>query len=297
MTVNGQQLAAARQGERVIVAGENFRFNELVGLWVTLPTRAVRGLDRDNIRADRNGDVVVERILDGSYPTGLHHISARGKMSGCGAIVPFNLLAGGGAGASVGTEMRLVPASARQLESVELYASGFTAGEKVTRWLTRPDGAVMGLGVERASANGRIALELKLPGTLPFGQYHVSARGNTSGQKVVAPFTLRPGNGTSSSPEISAHVGSFQQRTMIDISGVGFKARESVSFWLTKPNGAVIGLGDRWADAQGNLSATAYLSEALPVGTYNLSYRANSSDTVRVVTLVLEPGPQNPGRE
>ncbi len=93
MTINEQQVAAARQGERIVIAGSNFRFNELVGLWVTLPTGAVRGLDRDNIRADRNGDVVVDLILDGSYPTGLHHVSARGKTSGRGAIVPLNLLA------------------------------------------------------------------------------------------------------------------------------------------------------------------------------------------------------------
>ena len=291
-----QRIAVGRQGERVVIAGENFRFNELVGVWATLPTGVVRGLDEENIRADLNGDFVVELMLDGSFPTGLHHVTARGKTSGRGAIVPLYLMAGG-AGAAAGTEMRLVPPSARQLESVELYASGFAPHENVTLWLTRPDGAVMGLGVERASVNGRLALDVNLPGTLPVGQYAFSAWGNTSSNKAVAPFTLLAGDGMAGSGELTAHFGSFQQRTTIEVSGASFRSNESVTLWLTKPNGAVVALGDQRADVHGNLDATSYLSEALPVGRYHLSYRANSSGAVRIATLVLEPGPQNPGRE
>ena len=290
------QIAAVRQGERVTVSGTGFRANELVGLWITLPTGAVWGLDNDNIRADHAGAFVAPVTLDGSYPTGLHHISARGKVSGRGDITPVNLLASG-AEAAAETALSVAPTAARQLERVELVGSGFTSYEQVSMWLTLPDGAVLGQGVWQAGADGRLGRSVYLSGELPVGEYALSARGNTSGRIAIAYFTLLAGAGVDGSSEVVAHVGSFQQRSTIEISGHSFRSNESVSFWLTKPDSSVVGLRERRADSRGVLQTTAYLSEALPVGTYYLSYRANYSGTVQVVTLQLEHGPQNPGLE
>jgi hypothetical protein len=96
---------------------------------------------------------------------------------------------------------------------------------------------------------------------------------------------------------LAADLGHAVQRTVLTISATGFTPKESVSFWQTLPNGAVLALGDLQADGDGNLSARIDLSEALPTGTHYLSFRSNISNQGGFAKLVLEPGPRNPGHE
>lgn len=295
---NGRDVEAARQLEQVVLSGEEFAPGELIGVWLTLPDGSVMGLDNDDVQAGSDGHFAVEIGLGAGLPTGLHRFSARGQESGRGAIANFVLLPGQGPAVTAGTLLRLSPATARQLDSVELAASGFTANESVALWVTLPDGAVAGLGQAQADSSGKFSVSLFLSGALPVGRHYFTARGNRSGNTAITPFVLQYGNGLDvQGATIAADSGSIQQRTILEVSGKGFAPNESVSFWLTLPNGSVLNLGDVTVDSEGVLALTLYLAQDLPVGTHYLSFWSNESGQVGFAKLRLNPGPQAPGQE
>ncbi|HEX6288659.1 MAG TPA: hypothetical protein VFZ66_05680 [Herpetosiphonaceae bacterium] len=291
VVVNGKHIPASRQRDTVTLIGSRFDSDELVGLWLTLPDGSVLGLDDDDLRADESGTFGIELGLGSGLPTGLHHFSVRGKRSGKGAIGQFYLLPGRGPQVTEGTRLTFSPATARQLDTVEFAASGFAASEMVSLWLTLPDGAVIGLGEIAADGDGAFAGSLFLPGQLPVGRHYFTARGNKSGNAAITPFVLQYGNGLNvPGATLAVDIGRGPQRSVLELSGEGFTPNESVSFWLTLPNGAVRGLGDVNADGEGNLNVVLYLSERLPVGTHYLSFRSNQSNQGGFYKLFLEPG-------
>ncbi len=299
-TVGGQRVASSRQLENVVLAGTGFTAGELIGLWLTLPDGSVIGLDDDELRADAKGAFSTELGLGSALPVGLHRFSARGQRSGSGAIVPFSLMAGQGPNATEGTRISLSPATARQLDTIELVGTGFQPNEMVALWLTLPDGSVVGLGESNADKSGMIDGSLFLPGALPVGRHYFTARGQKSGNTAITPFVLQYGNGLNvPGARMAADIGRVPQRSVVElsISGEDFMPNESVSFWLTLPNGSVLDLGEANADATGNLDFELYLDEALPTGTHYLSFRSNRSEQGGFAKLVLEPGPQEPGQE
>lgn len=300
MTVGGQTVAASRQREAVALGGAGFNAGEKVGLWVTMPDGSVLGLDNEDLKADADGTFGIELGLGAGLPVGLHRFSARGKTSGKGAIVPFYLMAGRGAAPTEGTRLTFTPATAKQLDTVDLAATGFQAGEKVSLWVTLPDGSVIGLGEASADSAGSVGSSIFLPAALPVGRHYFTARGLTSGNTAITPFVLQYGNGLNvPGARLAADIGRAPQRSLLllNITGENFLPSESISFWLTLPNGAVLPLGDANADSDGNLDLALYLDEGLPTGTHYLSFRSNRSEQGGFAKLFLEPGPQAPGEE
>ena len=291
VTVNGERLPASQQRDTVVLVGSGFAANELVGLWVTLPDGSVIGLDDNDLRADNGGVFGIELGLGAGLPTGKHFFSVRGKRSGRGDVQPFYLLPGRGPAQTQGTRLAFSPATARQLDTVELAADGFAANELVSLWVTLPDGSVIGLGEIQADGDGAFSGTLFLPGQLPVGRHYFTAHGNSSDNTAITPFVLQYGNGLNvPGAQLAVDIGRGPQRSFLALSGEGFSANESVSFWLTQPNGAVLGLGEVNADGDGNLDVVLYLSEQLPVGTHYLSFRSNESNQGGFYKLFLEPG-------
>jgi hypothetical protein len=295
MVVDGERIAASRQREDVVVAGAAFAPGELVGLWLTFADGSVFGVDREDIAAAADGTFAVRVTLDASLPVGRHTFSARGKSSGLGAAVAFMLLPGSGPSPTSGARLLVEPATVRQLETVVLNAHGFGANEAVSFWLTLPNGSVIGLGQVTADRTGTVAEPLTMPGWLPVGRYAVTARGHTSGATAIAEARLDYGNGLDvDGARLAANLGRAVQRTVLEIAASGFTPNESVSFWQTLPDGAVVALGDLQADDDGNLRARLDLSEALPTGTHYLSFRSNTSNQAGFARIILEPGPVAP---
>lgn len=295
---NGREVEAARQREQVVLSGEDFAPGELIGVWLTLPDGSVMGLDNDDVEAGRDGHFAVEIGLGAGLPTGLHRFSARGQESGRGAIAEFVLLPGQGPAVTAGTQLRFSPATARQLDTVELSASGFTGNETVALWVTLPDGSVIGLGQAQADSSGTFSVSLFLSSALPVGRHYFTARGNRSGNTAITPFVLQYGNGLDvPGATVAVDIGAAPQRTLLELSGEGFAPDESVSFWLTLPNGSVLPLGDVNVDSDGMLEVTLYLAQDLPVGTHYLSFLSNESSQAGFAKLRLDPGPEAPGEE
>ena len=293
----GQQLPASRQREAVIIGGAGFQPGEAIGVWNTFPDGSVFGIDDDDIVADADGVFAIELGLGSGLPVGIHRVSARGQASGAGAIVAFYLLPGAGPAPTSSARLAVAPAAARQLETVALTGAGFDAGESVAVWLTLPDGVVLGLGRIDAASDGTFAVELGLSPFLPVGRHVFTAQGVDSDTTAMSAFTLQYGNGLDvPGAQLAADIGRAPQRTVLEISAEGFEGDESVSFWLTLPDGSVLPLGDVRAD-DGNLDVVLYLSEDLPTGTHYLSFVSNVSGQASFAKLVLEPGPQTPGEE
>ena len=296
--IQGREVEAARQLEQVVLSGEDFAPGELIGVWLTMPDGSVMGIDDDDVQAGSDGHFALELGLGAGLPTGLHHFSARGQESGRGAIAEFYLLPGQGPATTAGTQLSLSPAAAKQLDTVELSASGFTANESVALWLTMPDGAVIGLGQVQTDSDGAFSVSLYLSSSLPVGRHYFTGRGNSSGKAAITPFVLQYGNGLNlPGAEIAVNLGAAPQRTVLELSGQGFDANETLSFWLTLPNGIVFDLGEIETDGDGNLDVAIYLAQDLPVGTHYLSFVSNQSQQAGFARLELTPGPQFPGEE
>jgi hypothetical protein len=288
--VNGQNIPASRQLDTVTLIGSSFDKNEFVGLWVTLADGSIWGLDNGALRADEGGVFGIDLRLSSALPTGLHYFSVQGKTSGRGATQPFYLLPGRGPAPTAGTRLTFTPATAKQLDTVDFMADGFAANETVSLWLTQPDGSVVGLGEMQADENGTFGGSLFLPGQLPVGRHYFTAYGNRSRNTAITPFVLQYGNGLNvPGATLAVEIGRAPQRSFIELTGEGFTPNESVSFWLTQPDGSVVALGDVDADGDGNLSAVLYLSERLPTGTHYLSFRSNRSNQGGFYKLFLEP--------
>ncbi len=296
--MNGTTYASSMQRETVVVAGAGFSAGELVGLWLTLPDYSVVGLDDDDLTADSKGEFAVELYLPSGLPTGMHYFSARGQSSGKGGIAPFYLQAGKGPKTTDGTQLTFSPATAAQEETVTLSASGFSAGEAISFWVTLPNGAVVSLGQGTASSSGAFSADIYLSASLPVGRHYFTAFGNSSGNTAISAFVLKYGNGLNvDGAKIAVNVGSAKQRSFLELSGEGFANNETVSFWLTEPDGSVVDIGYLTATSSGAIDGILYLSEELPAGTHYLSVRGDRSGLSGFFKLVLNAGPQDPGKE
>ena len=291
--VNDRELPAARQDERITVAGSGFVPGERVGLWLTWPTGAVYGLATSADTADASGSLTAEIELSAALPTGVHHLSARGQDSGRGASAALVVLPGRGPLPTAGTQLNIAPRVARQLETVELLGSGFGGAEPIALWLTLPDGSVVGLERLATQADGTLRRSLTLPGFLPVGRSVVTVSGVASGNTAVHELVVAYGNGLGvPGARLAVDLGATVQRTVLAVSAVGFAPGESVSFWQTLPNGAVLDRGAQRAGADGTLAFTIELDETLPVGTHYLSYHSDASDQASFARFMIGPAPE-----
>jgi hypothetical protein len=84
--------ASTTQNRLVVIVGKLFQPGEEVGLWMTLPDNAVRGLPTQI--ADGNGDFYVEIQLDERLPVGSYDVTASGLRSGRLQIATFDIREG-----------------------------------------------------------------------------------------------------------------------------------------------------------------------------------------------------------
>lgn len=182
--------STARQLETVELNGTGFAANEPVSIWLTLPDGAVVGLGE--VTVDGDGAFGGTLTLPGVLPVGRHYFTARGVRSGNTAISPFELQYGNGL-AVPGVELAVNIGTVQQRTVLELTATGFSANERISFWLTLPNGAVAGLGEVQTDSSGRLNVALYLSEALPIGQHFLSFRSNTSGELGFVKLVLEPG--------------------------------------------------------------------------------------------------------
>ncbi|NJN18086.1 MAG: hypothetical protein HC822_18370 [Oscillochloris sp.] len=188
--------AVSPQGTCFLFAGAGYGGNEPIAVWLNLPDGTVsnEGLS-DDVRTDAQGAFGYRICFGSDSAQGTYAFTAYGRASGLTGIAEFTLERGDYLAAPSGDAVLFVdPPQARQLELVTLVGGGFEPGERVSLWLTLPNGVVVDLFSGRTE-DGTFAVDLELPAALPAGTHIVSAYGQTSGVRATAPLELLPGDG------------------------------------------------------------------------------------------------------
>lgn len=211
-TRNGQEIAAALQGEIVEVDGRGFIGGELVSLWITAPDGAVINFPpgQEVVLATPGGAISTSFQFEGKNPVGRYTFTALGQRSQFRVFASFELRPRPVAERGPAQLNVVVPADLGAAQRSIFYANGdlFFPGERIDLWLTMPDGAVRGFPSTFAdSFAGQFMVELALDERLPTGFYQLTAQGAESRQLVIAPFTLEQTQGTVFNTDFSPEIG------------------------------------------------------------------------------------------
>lgn len=146
--------------------------------------------------------------------------------------------------------------------NVDLAANGYIPGEPVSFFATLPDGSVVPFSTVAADDGGTAFIQVELlTGKFPTGNIAFTARGNTSNYVTIGSFVLLPGlisqdlnPGTTITasflgapqtvPGFAPNVGpgtipgqpGFFSSDFLLLTGRGFRAGETVTFWQTFPD-------------------------------------------------------------
>jgi hypothetical protein len=212
VTRNGQDLAAALQGEIVEVDGRGFIGGELVSLWITAPDGTVISFPpgQEVVLATPAGAIATSFQFEGKNPVGRYTFTALGQQSQFRVFASFELRPRPVAERGPAQLHVVVPADLGAPQRTVFFANGdlFFPGERVDLWLTLPDGAVRGFPSTFADPfAGQFMAELALDERLPTGFYQLTAQGAESRQLVIATFTLEQAFGTVFNPDFSPEIG------------------------------------------------------------------------------------------
>ncbi|HUS15602.1 MAG TPA: hypothetical protein VM536_11375 [Chloroflexia bacterium] len=207
---------------------------------------------------------------------GQHYYNWRYKGAGCtGGPVPTTPTPGGGGGGPVPTpttapiscadvppsrSATVTPACGRIGTIFRIHITGFTPGEKISLWLTDPDGDVFGTEAPLNAGNHPGSLDDEFDSSIiPFeGLWAITYQGEQSAHQSTVYFKILPATPPTATPvgatpppappcdlngAIDATVSppSGPKGTVFSVSVFGFRGGEEASFWLTDPDGAVFG--------------------------------------------------------
>lgn len=305
-------------GQAFLVQGDGFQPGEKVSLWLTAPDQSVRGIDAAP-DADGSGSITGSQIkvtADNTFRVGTWFITAQGRKSGRTAIGQFRIdpagsPPGGGSGGGqpapvppgrgdpsklgqlIHDSLRpsgdgsMVPLAAPPEIAFTFTARGFASGEKISIWLTRPDGGVDSIDAAgRLDGRGNVTATFKVPRAAE-GNWFATAQGVTTARKVIVPFRVTrdfvapPGTARPSNRNGAVSPAEGGQRARFQISANGFRANERLEFWITSPDGIYFLASSVTADSRGRVGTSPTLIVQLgsqnPAGVYGYHYRGTAS--------------------
>lgn len=280
---------SAPQNSVVVFTFAGFQPKESVNLWLTLPDYSVVGLGDVIVASTGGGDLPV--FISSAFPTGRHYFSARGNTSGRTAVTPFDLTIGAGAGNSAGVTITVDKDTKSQGNCFLFEGSGYASGETLAAWLRLPDNSVVGFGEFEASGSGSFA-DIVCVGSLGFeGVHYYTAYGKGSGRTGIAAFNVTRGDyigAPAGGATLEAQPSSAKQLDVITLVGTGFLPGETISLWLTLPDGRVLSMFEG-VTATGNFAVDVFLPP-LPVGRHYFSAYGQTSGLRAIAPFDLEPG-------
>lgn len=194
-----------------------------------------------------------------------------------------------------GPELTVEPQAFPQGACLAYRATGFEPAEAVGLWFTRPDGSASAEGlpaVVRADNDGILIGSFCPPGTGATGRYALTAQGRVSARTAVVHFQLLPGDPLGV-PAGGAVLFADPPRAtvgqLVDLVGGGFQPGETLSLWLTLPDGSVRELdGGRTRD--GTFLLPLDLA-GLPPGSHGISAYGQRSRLRAVAPLEVLANP------
>jgi hypothetical protein len=133
----------------------------------------------------------------------------------------------------------------------------------------------------------------------PYGCYVFTALGQRSNRQSQVAFAVIPQVG--SAPNAGPSTLNVEDNTTgapsglhgatVNIFGRGFRAQETVSVWITAPDGTIIDYPQQFTSNVGSFASTFVFSEAYPVGEYKFTALGTSSGYQVITDFHLDARP------
>nr|WP_052295003.1 hypothetical protein [Oscillochloris trichoides] len=287
-------------GTSFAFTANGFNPGERVGIWITLPDQSTAGADFQ-VTADGSGAIGGDQLMittGAGDPTGIWSFNAQGVSSGKQAVGYFFV----GGTASPGNPNQLgvpvhdqlptqglamiVPVAAPAGTPFEMYGGGFSAGEQVSAWITKPDG--QSLSLTQVMLDGTVAYTIIDTTGLPDGVYQAVIQGRSSNVVAAAAFKLTrdyvagPGTPRPASVNGAATPAEGPGGTTFQIRGWGFNPSEQVEVWTVDPSGRyVLQAEPMVTDGEGRIGYVPPIDLSAPAGAqpgvYGVHFRSKAT--------------------
>ncbi|PDW02573.1 hypothetical protein [Candidatus Viridilinea mediisalina] len=284
--------AIAPQNSVVTLTLAGFEPREVVSLWLTQPDASVLRLG--DVRVGSTGILETPLFVSSSFPTGVHSFSARGNRSQRLAITQFELTIGRGYEPSPGVEINVDMVQRPQGQCFLFSGSGYSPNERISVWIRFPANEIEDVGRITASPGGTFMDELCFGRLDPEGLYHYTAHGNSSHRTGIGTFNLRRGDYLGALPgaaTLTVIPDAARQLDYATLIGTGFLPGETVSLWLTLPDGVVLSLF-QGITVDGTFAEDIFLPP-LAAGRHYFSAYGQTSGQRAVAAFDLWPGDGN----
>lgn len=283
-----------------ILNAEGFLPDERVFFWLATadgrPALDRQGLviaEDIELQADRDGRVSWVWEAPNRTPPGDYQIVVRGRLTSPLVIqIPLRILDNGRPDAA--TPPPVVPADGSPGVEFSFFAEGFTSGELLDIFFIAPDGRTLGrdtpgYGVidETSSRRGHATFRWKAPTSIVPGNWQAVVRGRDSRVTRTIPFRIF--NPDTTTPPFSVTPQSGPPGTTFTFTADGFPANARVGYWLTRPDGSIIRIGDLeyeadeiGSDANGRVIITWAAPDMveLPRGVWHLTMRTSQPESL-----------------
>lgn len=178
----------AKAGRTLTVRGRNFQKGEVVASWASSASGAV--FPTGAADADRYGDIVLMITVKRFWEPTWWAITLRGESSTQEAVATFKVEAVPPDGA-----LAVSPTAIAVGARINFKGSGFSDGESVKAWATRPDLTAVPLTDQpqadpRAVSGGDVYFFYDVPAAGPAGSWYMTAYGTRSERLLVVAFTV-----------------------------------------------------------------------------------------------------------
>jgi hypothetical protein len=180
------QVSATETPGRFEFIATGFEAQETISTWLTGPSQQVVAAPLRKV--DNDGEILFTLRLPRYFEPGTWALTAHGLSSDREAVVSFDLPPRG-----PDLAMAVEPADGPPGTTFTFSAEGFQGGERVSWWLTGPDGASIDGGVLDASATGRVRIEYQTTTNTAIGPWTLVAYGVQSDHLALAAFTVTDG--------------------------------------------------------------------------------------------------------
>lgn len=166
----------------------------------------------------------------------------------------------------------------------EFLGTGFKGNEVISTWLTGPSQQVQAGDYQKADGDGRVGFQMRIPRHFQPGRWAITMHGLDSGDEAIATFDV-PVRGPDLTLTVSPASGPIG--TAFAFAAAGFGANESVSYWLTGPDGKAYEGGIIQAGSDGAASFTYTIGAGTQSGKWTMSVYGWDSDHLGEATFTV----------
>ncbi len=177
-------------GQWITFTGAGFAKGERVVTWATTPDQAVIGGETAVAKGDQ-GQITVSLRVPKDAIGGRWALTAFGRTSKTPVVANFDVQ--GRTADTTTPQAAVAPPSGPPGTKFAFAALGFRSKEKVSYWLTGPDGLIHAAVAERVTSNksGRVDLTWVAPADAPRGVWVITIQGIKSNIARGVPFEIR----------------------------------------------------------------------------------------------------------